>query len=146
MHRSLQRRLRGIAPPVLDAAVTTLPSEAMDRDDAVAGPDDLLQLDRGLLVRRKPVQGRANHAFLTAMRVARVVGQDVVLEDDVGVEEGPVGLAARLPHFARGAQPFRILRHRQPSIAPGGEGYTPGRIRTFDLCLRRAQAMRTLRA
>jgi len=56
------------------------------RDKPVAGSDDLLQLDRELLVRLEPGPSGANDAFVSAVDLAGVVRQDVVFEDDFGIE------------------------------------------------------------
>jgi hypothetical protein len=100
----------------------TLSSEAVDRNQAVARPGDLLQFDPELLVGLKADPVRADHAFMAAIALARVVGQDVVLTDNVGIEEGEIGLAVRFPDLAsqtsqKGVKSLDVLlRHCPPSI------------------------------
>ena len=60
--------------------------EAVGRDEPVARPEDLVELDRELLVRLQPGPSGANEACVTAIDLAGVVRQDVVFEDDLGIE------------------------------------------------------------
>ena len=64
-------------------------SEAVNRDETVTCPHNLLQLDRDLLVCLQPGANRAGHRFVAAIGVA-MVRQEAVFERDVGIEKGEV--------------------------------------------------------
>jgi hypothetical protein len=97
-----------------------LRSEAVNRDQAVARPDYLLQLERELPVWLQPCPGCANHPFVAVIGLASVVGQDVVLEDDVGIEKREVYLIALAPALAEGSKLLHVLLRHRLLRQPGG--------------------------
>ena len=97
----------GVATALFDAAVPPGRSEAMNRDEAVTGPDYPLQLDSELSVGFQPGSRRSNDAFVATIGLASMVGQDVVFKDHLRVEKRKVCLTAAAPPLANGSEPFQ---------------------------------------
>jgi len=65
--------------------------DAVDGHEPVACADDLLQLDGQRFVRLAPALHCSRYPLVAVKCLARVVGENVVLKDGLGIEERQIG-------------------------------------------------------
>src|SRR3954463_13723935 len=105
----------------LHAGVPERPSESVDGHDVLGCAEDSLQLDAALLERPKPDSGGSDHALVAAIRLTRVVGQDLVLIDDLRIEERVVEFTrsqrVEVPGLQPGVKVFDILARHSTRVS-----------------------------
>src|SRR5687768_15645773 len=74
----------------LYAGVPGLQPHSVDRDKALTGTDDALQFDIDAFEGRKPLFRRPGEALVAVVRLARVIGQEIVLKGNFGIDEGQI--------------------------------------------------------